>query len=428
MRNFDDVNYFTDPSLISDPQPYFDYLRNKGPGVRLAQQGAVAVTSYETGLAIFRDEEHYSSVNSTGGLTPLPFKPEGDDISSQIEQHRDELPAGALISSLDPPRHTQIRSLLMGMITPRRLKENEDFMWSLADQLIDEFIGQGSFEVLSAYGQPFATLVIADLLGVPEDDHKQFRELKGPPPGSIDGSSAEMSNNPLAHIGSFFFAYIEDRRREPRKDILTELAHAKLPDGGLPSVIDLVMLATFLFAAGQETTVRVIGAMLRFVAEDAELQRRLRADRSLIPNFVEETLRLESAVKTDFRLAKVRTKIGEVELNPGTPVVMHIGAMNRDPHRFDSPHSLRLDRKNVRDHLAFGRGIHACAGAPLARAELRITLERLFDRTQDIRLSERQHGPVGGRRFGYVPSFIMRGLKELHLEFTPSAQPVTRRG
>src|SRR5205807_1220683 len=128
--------------------------------------------------------------------------------------------------------------------------------------------------------------------------------------------------------------YIEDRRREPRKDVLTDLALQRYADGSLPATVDVVAVATFLFGAGQDTTVRLFAAMLRFLGEDPALQARLRRERGLIPGFVEEVLRLEGTVRSGFRLAKVPAKVGEVEVAPGTPVMMIISAMNRDPRRF----------------------------------------------------------------------------------------------
>ena len=111
-------------------------------------------------------------------------------------------------------------------------------------------------------------------------------------------------------------------------------------------------------------------------------------------------------------------KIGNVDVAAGTTVMILSNAVNRDPRRFEKPNELVLGRKNVRDHLAFGRGIHACVGAPLARAEAKVSLERLFDRTTDIRIDETKHGRAGARRFEYEPTFLLRGLRELHLEFT----------
>jgi cytochrome P450 len=419
MSSFDAIDFFTDASLINDPHPYFEHLRRQGPAVALRQQPVVAVLGYDEALAVYRDDDHYSAVNAATGPFGLPFKVGSErDLGTQIEEYRGTVPYGALIVCQDPPSHAKTRGLLMGMITPKRLKENEEFMWRLADRQIDEFIGAGSFNAVADYAQPYATLVIADLLGVPEADHGTFRTLIGATPGQIDGSSLQAGNNPLEQIGMWFFNYLSERQNEPRADVLTQLAQAKYSDGSVPSIIDLVTIAAFLFGAGQDTTVRLLAAALRFLAEDFDLQQTLRKERARIPDFLEEVLRLEGPVKSDFRLARVPAKIGNLEVEPGTTVMMLLGAVNRDPRRFERPNEFLLGRKNVRDHLAFGRGIHACVGAPLARAEARVSLERLFDRTTEIRIDEKKHGPAGGRRFEYEPTFLLRGLRELHLEFT----------
>ncbi|HVN63781.1 MAG TPA: cytochrome P450, partial [Candidatus Binataceae bacterium] len=275
---------------------------------------------------------------------------------------------------------------------------------------------------VSDYGHPFATLTIADLLGVPEADHPRFREvMPNALVGDIGSDPSKLGINPLAQIGTYFYAYIDERRREPRKDLLTDLAKATYSDGTLPEIANVVGIATFMFGAGQDTTTHLFTAMLRFLAEDPELQRKIRNERELISNFIEEVLRLEGAVKTDFRLSKVPVKVGHQDLPAGATVMMMINGMNRDPRRFENPHAFRLDRKNVRDHIAFARGIHTCPGAPLARAEAKITLERLLDRTAEIRIDEARHGRAGRRRYQFLPSYAFRGLKELHLEFTPAA-------
>jgi cytochrome P450 len=137
----------------------------------------------------------------------------------------------------------------------------------------------------------------------------------------------------------------------------------------------------------------------------------------LLPNFIEECLRIESPVKGDFRLSRVPTTVGDQQLGAGCTLMVINGAANRDPRRFEDPDTFDPERKNARQHLAFGRGIHSCPGAPLARAETRVGLERLLDRTTDIRISEAHHGPAGERRYSYIPTYILRGLIELHLEF-----------
>jgi cytochrome P450 len=420
--NFDEIDVFTDATLVNDPHRYVEHLRAKGPVTRLPN-GVVAVTGYDEGMAVWRDDERFSAINiATGPLPPLPFTPEGDDITAQIEMYRASMPLGGLIATEDPPLHTRTRSLLMGIITPRRLKENEAFMWRLADQQIDEFIGRGGFAVVADYGRSFATLAIADLLGVAAADHPKFRDMMpGGLPGEIGVGLSHAESNPLAQIGMHLYGYLDERRREPRKDILTDLAQATYADGSLPPIMDVVGIATFLFGAGQDTTTHLFTAALRFLAEDPELQRKIRNERELIPGFVEEVLRLEGAVKADFRLTKVPAKVGELEVPAGTTVMMMINGMNRDPRRFEDGHELRLGRKNVHEHVAFARGIHTCPGAPLSRTEAKITLERLIDRTSDIWINETRHGPAGARRYEYLPSYTFRGLQELHLEFTPAA-------
>ena len=296
-------------------------------------------------------------------------------------------------------------------------------MWRLAAQQLDEFVGNGRCEFISEYAQPFALLVVADLLGVPEADHQRFREGFGlsPSPGKVGaGPPSEESNlNALAWLDDWFAEYIEDRRRQPRTDVLTDLALATYPDGTTPEVTAVVRTATFLFAAGQETTARLLAAAVKYLAENPEVQDELRAHRERIPSFIEEALRIESPVKTDFRLARRAATIGGVDIAAGTPVMLLNGAANRDPRRFDRPAEFSIDRTNTMDHVAFGRGVHSCPGAPLARAEGRISLECILDRMRDIRLSEEHHGPPNARRFTYEPTWVLRGLSDLHLEFTP---------
>lgn len=325
--------------------------------------------------------------------------------------------------TMDPPRHTDARSLLNRLLTPSRLKENEQFMWRLADRQLDEFLANGSCEFLTEYAKPFSLQVIADLLGVPEDDHDEFRTVLGAArPGAQVGSLQKeaLATNPLAWLDDKFSCYISERRDHPRDDVLTSLATAKYPDGSTPEVIDVVRSATFLFAAGQETTTKLLSAALRVLGDHPDLQERLRRDRSRIPLFIEETLRMDAPVKADFRLARKSTTLGEVDIPAGTTLMICPGAANRDPRRFDDPHSFQLDRTNVREHMAFGRGVHSCPGGPLARVEGRVSLERILDRMADIVINAGKHGPPGQRRYTYEPSYLLRGLTELYIDYTPT--------
>ena len=417
-----EADYFRDADLVADPYPYFDSLRNQCPVHRESAHGVVMITGYEETVAVLNDPRFSSCTASTGPFpgfpVPLVGDDVGDDVSELIEQHRDELPFSDQILTFDPPKHTDHRALLMRLITPKRLNENEAFMLGLADRQIDAFIDNGECEFISEFATPVAMLVIADLLGVPEDDHQHFRDTMLRRGGNVGGTTDRpVEHSPLEWLYEQFATYVEDRRRDPRGDVLTGLATATFPDGSLPEVMDVVRIASNLFAAGQETTVRLLSTALLVIAERPEVQEALRADPALIPNFIEECLRFESPVKGDFRLARVRVDVGGVEIPAGSDVMVLNGAANRDPRKFDDPAEFQLDRPNARQHLAFGRGPHTCPGAPLARAEGRISIERILARTTDIRISEQAHGPAGARRFRYVPTYILRGLTDLMIEF-----------
>jgi cytochrome P450 len=417
------TDYFTDEALVEDPYAYFDELRDECPVLFLPHHGVVAVTGYEEASEVYREVDSFSSCNSVvGPFATFPVPLEGDDVSDIIDQYRDQLPMHEHMVTMDPPEHTRQRALLMRLLTPKRLKDNEAFMWRLADRQLDEFVADGHCEFISAYTQPFAMLTVADVLGVPEADHQRFREgfgLLGTVGKTGAGEHGNPSLNPLAWLDDWFAHYIEERRREPRKDVLTDLALATYPDGTVPDVTNVVRTATFLFAAGQETTARLLAAALKHLAENPDIQDELRAEPDRIPDFIEEALRVESPVKTDFRMTRRTTTVGGVEIAAGTPVMLLNGAANRDPRRFECPHEFRIDRPNAQAHIAFGRGHHSCPGGPLARAEGRVSLERILARTRNIRLSEEHHGPPGDRHFQYEPTWILRGLTKLYLEFDP---------
>lgn len=431
--DIDKINFFTDSDVVADPFPYFAASRAECPVRREPHHNVMMVTGYDEALQVYNNADAFSScISVTGPFPGFPVPLQGksrEEIDALIAEHRNKLPMSDQLPTLDPPVHSDHRAILMRLITPKRLAENEEFIYRLTDRTLDTFVSRGHCEYNGEFAAPLAMLVVADLLGVPEDDREEFRQVLLSKHGhgakkasDMVGSTSEdkMSLHPLEFLYQRFSAYITDRRANPRSDVLTGLAAAKFPGGATPEVVDVVRVAANLFAAGQETTVRLLSSGVMLLAEHPDLQQRLREHPELISHFVEETLRMESPVKGDFRLARCPVKIGEVEVPAGTTVMVLNAAANRDPRHFADPDKFDLERPNARQQVAFGRGIHSCPGAPLARAEARIGFQRLLERTRNICISEAHHGPVGARRYQYVPTFILRGLTQLHIEFEPA--------
>jgi cytochrome P450 len=407
-----DRDFFTDPELLQDPGPWYAALRARGPVWREPCRGVVVLSGIEEIVDVYADHEHFSAIVSTmGPLVPLPRPEEGESWAQTIERRRAEIPMGEMLTSIDPPRHTRERALAGKLFTPNRLRENEAFMETLADELIGEIADRGEVEFNAAYARPFTLLVVADLLGVPHEDHAQFRRWLGGPQGNVGNPDGEHGGDQIfGRLAPYFTRYIEERRAAPSEDVMSRLAHFRYPDGELPEVAGVVRLASILFAAGQETTARLIAAGMRVLAERPALADELRSDPGGIPNFVEECLRLEGPIKSTFRLALEGTRIGDVEIPAGSIAMGSIGAANRDPRVFDDPDRFDPKRRNARRHIAFGHGEHFCPGASLARAEARVSFERLLARLDEFRLVD-----PGALR--YAPTFIIRGLEALPLRF-----------
>ena len=354
----------------------------------------------------------------------MPFTPEGSDITDQIEAARSSILGGDQVVNLDDEPHTKLRSLMNRLFTPSRLKANEAFIEDYSRRIVEEVVSRGECDLIKDVATPFVTMVIADLLGVPVEDRQHFMDLieASPAPGNLDPSlnTHEGDTHPMVAMTGYFYRYISERQAAPRDDILSELAHAEYADGTRPSMMDLMTLGVFMFGAGQDTSAKLLGNAMRYIIDVPGLQDRLRADPSLIPALIEEVLRLEGSTKQTARLARRDTMIGDRPVKAGTKVLLGLAGANRDPNRWTAPADFVLDRPKIKEHVAFGRGKHTCAGAPLARVEVRVILEEFLKQTKSIALDEGRHGPVGQRRFDFEPSFIIRGLSDLKLKLVPA--------
>lgn len=420
---FKERDFFTDPSVLLDPYQYFDEMRARGPICQLETHDCLLVTGFDECVEVLRNPTDFSSLNTLASSAfPLPFTPQGSDISAQLEAHRDKYVGGNLVVAYDDARHNNVRSLLSRMFTPSRLKANEEFMNDYAGQLVSRVVANGKCDLIKEIATPYVTMVIADLLGVPAEDRTQFEEqiAKGQTVGSIENPDSPTDTSSLEFMAGFFVRYLQERMINPGNDLLSELVTATYPDGSKPDLAELVSLSTFMFAAGQDTSAKLLGNSMRYIVDVPSLQQQLRADRTLIPWMLEEVVRLEGSSKATHRIAKRDTTIADVKVPAGKAVIVALGAANRDPRRWGSDaNEFKLKRPGIREHISFGRGIHTCAGAPLARAEVATILNQFFDRTSDIAISESMHGKPGQRRYKFEPSFIIRGLDNLHLELTP---------
>jgi cytochrome P450 len=416
-------DYFTDYEILKDPYAFFNALRENGPVYRPPGKDYYIVTGFEETLEVLRNHDTFSAIISLQGAgAPLPFEPHGSDINPLIDEHRREFIGWEQVVNMDDERHTKLRALINTLFTPSRLKQSEEFIDDYCEDMVGKAVADGKVELIGTIATPFVTMVVADLLGVPMEDRQIFMDAiaAAPPPGSLDGdNSMTAENSPFRIMAKYFYGYIANRRDNPRDDILTQFANAKYMDGTTPEVFDLVQLGMFMFGAGQDTSAKLIGNAMKYLIEQPELQQQLRAEPTQIPAFLEEVLRIEGSTKQTARLARRDTELAGIRIPAGTKLLVALSAANRDPRRWDEPNELRLGRKKIMEHVGFGRGKHVCAGAPLARVEVRVLMEKLLAYTSRIEL-DREHHPNGVADLEYEPSFIIRGLAEMHLKLAPS--------
>ncbi|WP_298263261.1 cytochrome P450 [Acidocella sp.] len=415
-------DFFSDPEVIADPKRYFDLMRAKCPVMKEDYHGTLMVTGYDAVAEVLtsKDGTFSSACSIVGPIPPLPFKPGDDDIRGKLEAHRADLPWSEHISCFDGQKHADSRALLTGVLTHKRLKQNEGYLHGLAERLIDGFIGKGRCDIVPEYAHATTTYAISDLLGIPLADRAELLELIGAPPSQVEGDAVhKVGPDPLIFLKDRFDQYLRDRLAAPRDDLMSELVHAKLKDGSQLDFDVLSGLVRFLFAAGQDTTSRLIAMAVLVLAEDQALQTRLRNESGRIADFIEEVLRYDAPVKVAYRLALVDTSIAGVEVPAGTLATVCLTAASNDPARFENPETIDIDRPGLRNHFGFSRGAHGCLGAPLGRMEARIAIERLLARTAQFQIDAEYHGPANARRYTFEPTYSFRSLSTLHVTFSP---------
>jgi cytochrome P450 len=317
----------------------------------------------------------------------------------------------------DPPAHSRFRALVNKAFSARRVATLEPRIRRIANGLIDSFIGDGKVELVGQFAIGLPLTVIADALGVPHSDMDDFKRLSDDAVAQIGGMIGHQRQIECAHsfieFQRYFEARLEERKSAPRDDLTTDLLNARL-DGTKPlDIAEMLNIIYQLLVAGNETTTNLISSAMMLLMRNPDQMRLVIEDRSLVPNMIEEALRLESPVQCLFRLAKVAGEIAGVQIPHGARLAVMYASGNRDEAEFPDPDRFDVRRANARTHLGFGQGEHFCIGAALARLEARVAFEMLLARMPAIRLA------AGQNDFAHTPSFILRGLEALHLEFEP---------
>lgn len=291
--------------------------------------------------------------------------------------HLPEMPPSMLMS--DPPNHTRLRSLVTQAFQPRHLERLRPYVEQLSGELIGDLLSSGGGDLVSQFAFPLPAQVIAELLGVPRSDHEQFREWSQRVARLLDPSQTpEARTNAIQarwELLDYFFRLIETKRRNPKDDLLSELIAAE-SFGDRLTAGELLAMALLLLVAGHETTTNLLAMGTLALIEHPECDR----PRASHPwhDAIEELLRYTSPVQLDARRVADSIQVGSTTLSPGDWVTLVIGSANRDPHVFDQPDHLDLARR-PNPHLAFGRGIHFCLGAGLARLEAEVALPALWN-------------------------------------------------
>ena len=392
------VWYPLDPEFIANPYPTYKELRERDPYHPSPLTQALVISKYDDVDALLRNYKVFSN-----GRGPVGTRARRD-IGERIEN---ELQPSML--SLDPPDHTRLRGLVSRAFTPRQVAKMEEHIRATAHALLDEVEGENEFDLMANLAALLPTVVIAEMIGVPTKDRQQFKVWSDRFARVLEPNLAQDELGAVFGTAKLFDEYfkgiVAEHRDEPRDDLVSRLIEAE-EEGDKLSEEEMIVTLRLLLVAGNETTTNLIGNGLKALMEHPEQLQLLRERPELIDNAIEELLRYDSPVQVDARLALDEHHIDRHVLKAGQRVSLLIGGANRDPEEFSDPETLDITREDA-GNISFGRGIHHCLGAPLARLEGKIAFEALLERFSDIQF--------GTRTPEYKPNIVLRGLKHLDI-------------
>ncbi|MCO1575228.1 cytochrome P450 [Crossiella sp. SN42] len=395
----------TTKSLLTTIHQQFPWMRGEQPAERVAfneELGMWEVFGYAEVVEVLGDNDNFSA-NTLKLMV-------GEEAAAEFND-------GNLLQT-DAPEHRKLKRLLSHAFTPKTVADLEPRIAKLAHQMLDQVEGREGFEWVAELAYPLPVTVIAEMLGVPSGDKDMFRSW-------VDerfGNDMQLSLNPgdleqqqailrrqfemAEQLTAYMSEHAAERRRSPRADLLTELVQAEV-DGLRLTDRQVATFGSLLLLAGHITTTMMLGNTVLLLDANPEQAARVRADRSLIPTAIEESIRLLSPFATAYRVATAEVKIGDAVVPAGQMVRMWTAAANRDASVFADPHTFDAGR-DPNPHLAWGRGMHFCMGAPLARLEGRVVLDILFDRFPALRVDP-------DRPVVFMPSPETLGVRSLPL-------------
>jgi cytochrome P450 len=410
------IDKFADDSTFQNPYAYYEMLRKEAPTFFSETLRAYVITRFEEARAVVQDDDLYSSSPPTDGTGPM-----AGFASEYFSMYLDAgLPTRIATVTSDGETHLRYRGMLQPFFSPESCRRLEPSIRSIVDRLIDRFAPSGAVDIYRDFCLLVPLYVICEMLGLPETEVSLMQRAGNASTDLAGGTILTDADRrdrhaTLIEFFLFFRKHIHECRKKRTDTLLDHLIHAKTRQGDYLTEQELLSLAATLNVGGNETTTNGLGNMMLRLLMKEGMEARLRANRADIDAFIEESLRLESPVSALIRWSTRETEIGGHRIPKGACIHVRIPAVNRDAAKFPDPTELELHRKALRSHMAFGLGIHYCVGSPLARLELKIAMNRILDRLENLKLS------IGTDEIPYARKTHVRAVRTLPVTFAQRA-------
>lgn len=402
MGQFDSA--LTSEAFNQNPYPLYHELRQQAPVYWSEAWGCWLLTRYDDITWTLQDYQTFTSLGRLTATMELP-EPLWERVAPLVRHYSQGL------INVDPPDHTRMRQLVHMAFTPRAIRKMRAYIEDIVERLIDEQIERGFMDVIWDFSYPLPVTVIAEMMGIPVEDHAKFKRWSGEIVGFMATPKPRpevllKSQDALLAMQQYFRDIYAKRRLAPEDDLITALVRAEL-EGDKLSEEEMVSSCVTILIGGHETTTYLIANGVYALLQHPDQLRRLRDNPALDASATEEFLRYEGPFQRNRRIATRDVVIGDMTIKKDQLILQFLGAANRDPSRFDQPDALDLAR-SPNKHLAFGYGPHFCLGAPLARLEAPVAIRALLQKLPKIRLA---HEDLEWN------SALFRGLKSLPIEF-----------